>query len=156
MEQLDYAFLSDFGLTVLRNCDVFNKRGYKMKPSPCRAGYLRIWYTKENGKRGNISLHRLMAFAFIPNPDNKSDVNHKDCNKSNNDTSNLEWTSRSENMAHALANNRMTGPRLKEDVQIKKRIIKQLYASDEYTQDDLAKAFGLSHTRIVHIVNEAS
>lgn len=51
---------------------------------------------------GNRRLvHRLVAQAFIPNPDNKSDVNHIDADTMNNHVSNLEWNTRTENMAHA-------------------------------------------------------
>lgn len=49
------------------------------------------------GKKRNVKVHRLVAKAFIPNPLNKSDVNHKDYNPSNNCVNNLEWTTRSEN-----------------------------------------------------------
>jgi hypothetical protein len=46
------------------------------------------------------TVHRLMMEAFIPNPENKKDINHIDGNKLNNVLSNLEWATRSENMVH--------------------------------------------------------
>lgn len=46
-------------------------------------------------------VHRLVAIAFIPNPDNLPEVNHKDCNKTNNVASNLEWVDRMGNYWHA-------------------------------------------------------
>lgn len=46
-------------------------------------------------------IHRLIALTFIPNPMNKPEVNHKDGNKTNNMTSNLEWTTESEQRLHA-------------------------------------------------------
>lgn len=54
-----------------------------------------------NGVRCKKALHRIVAEAFIPNPLNKPEVNHKDGNKSNNCVSNLEWSNRSENEQHS-------------------------------------------------------
>jgi hypothetical protein len=55
----------------------------------------------------NYEIHRLVAKAFIPNIDNKRCVNHKDCNKLNNCIDNLEWVTHSENIQHALQNDRI-------------------------------------------------
>jgi hypothetical protein len=50
-------------------------------------------------------IHRLVAQAFIENPNNHKMINHKDCNKYNNNLSNLEWCNNSENIKHAYDNN---------------------------------------------------
>lgn len=65
--------------------------------------YIRVHLVK-NGKTVTPYVHRLVAEAFIDNPDNKSQVNHKDGIKSNNFLDNLEWVTASENQKHAINN----------------------------------------------------
>lgn len=64
-------------------------------------GYLKVGLNK-NGKQKVFCIHTLVARAFIPNPENKSQVNHKDGNKTNNNINNLEWVTQQENLAHAF------------------------------------------------------
>ena len=68
---------------------VKNKHGRILKPE-IRTGYYSVDLMK-NGKRYKFRVHRLVAEAFIPNPDNLPMVNHKDEDKLNNLASNLEW-----------------------------------------------------------------
>ncbi len=56
------------------------------------------------------SVHRMIAEAFIPNPQNKPEVNHKDGNRLNNKLSNLEWVTKKENMDHAVATGLIDNP----------------------------------------------
>jgi len=71
---------------------------------------LRFWYNyislyeKWWIKRKNWILHKLIAITFIPNPENKPQVNHKDGNKNNNSVDNLEWVTDRENKIHARKN----------------------------------------------------
>jgi hypothetical protein len=71
------------------------------KPQLSNKGYLNIRLSKEN-KLKSYLVHKLVAEAFIPNTDNKQQVNHKDGNKENNNDWNLEWVTNSENQIHAL------------------------------------------------------
>ena len=69
-------------------------------------GYLAVNLCKE-GKRKTHTIHRLVAFAFLPNPDNLPFVNHKDENPSNNVVSNLEWCSAEYNTNYGTRNRRI-------------------------------------------------
>jgi hypothetical protein len=64
-------------------------------------GYVYINPTDGHGKSMPKRLHRLVAKAFVQNPYNKPQVNHKDGDKTNNCADNLEWVTKSENMNHA-------------------------------------------------------
>ena len=68
-----------------------------------RNGYVYV-YLCNDGKDINMRVHRLVAEAFIPNPNNLPQVNHKDGNKINNRVDNLEWCTASENIRHAYKN----------------------------------------------------
>ena len=68
-----------------------SKRGYKVVGLVC-----------DDGKRRFIGVHRLVASEFIPNPDNKPEVNHINGDKSDNRVENLEWVTSTENQRHAF------------------------------------------------------
>lgn len=70
-----------------------------------QTGYLQVDLWKNNMSHKKY-IHRLIAEAFIPNPLNLPQVNHKDKNTFNNDVSNLEWCTCSQNHKHAFANGR--------------------------------------------------
>lgn len=71
-----------------------------LKPITCGKGYLMVGLCK-NGSMRWAKVHRLVALLFVPNPDNKPQVNHLDGVKTNNLASNLEWATGGENLAHA-------------------------------------------------------
>lgn len=74
--------------------------GYIRKPSPSKRGYPVVSMCKD-GHYYLRTIHTLLAKAFIPNPENKPQINHIDGNKWNNDLSNLEWVTPYENIMHA-------------------------------------------------------
>lgn len=83
---------------------VFSVRRNKiMKPSVDGWKYRQIYLSK-SGITTRFSLHRLIAKYFIPNPENKPNINHIDGDKGNNCISNLEWCTQSENIRHAFDN----------------------------------------------------
>lgn len=87
--------------------DLGNIKSYKreenfLTPRVLTKGYLGVILYKDR-KPTAFKVHRLVAINFIPNPENKAQVNHKDGNKHNNKISNLEWATNSENMRHSIS-----------------------------------------------------
>lgn len=83
------------------------RKGRVLKPRRNKTGYLQVTLCK-NGKHKTHSLHRLVAESFIPNPENKPQVNHIDEDKTNNMVSNLEWSTSKENSNHGTRNERVS------------------------------------------------
>ena len=92
---------------ITRDGKVWSYRANKfLKPAKEYKGYLRVDLHKD-GKQKQHKVHRLVAFAFIPNPDNLPQVNHKDENKENNCVENLEWISGKDNCNYGTRNKRL-------------------------------------------------
>lgn len=139
---------------------LFDPRGRVMKVKPDARGYVRAqlqWSTKR-------LMHRVVAEAFIPNPDNLPAVNHIDGNASNNAVANLEWVTHSENMAHSwrklesYKNRVAVSPRgeaqwrhILKEVQV--LAIRDEYARGGTSQRKLAKKYGVSKPAIQAITS---
>lgn len=109
-------------------------------------GYERCHVYRIDGTRLTTTVHRLVALAYIPNPENKAQVNHKDTNKLNNHYKNLEWATQLENMAHAVENNIYTRYRKVykystdyELVKIYDNVTEAIKDNHELTYNDLSK-----------------
>lgn len=88
-------------------------------------GYQHFGYRNEDGSMKKIGIHRAVAMAFHPNPENKPFVNHIDANPSNNHKDNLEWCTPKENMEWAVKLGHMNGSKKRklvialDDVEVK-------------------------------------
>ena len=108
IEDFDGYFISDDGKVYCnlgkgnRHCGKTTEI-YEIKPRPGKTGYMRV-YMRQNStnKRVDKYVHRLVAQAFIPNPDNKRHVNHKNCKRDDNRVENLEWCSAKENTSYTM------------------------------------------------------
>jgi hypothetical protein len=136
-------------------CDV----GHIMELYPKLNGY---FYAdlKINGKRKECLISRLVAKHFIPNPDNKPCINHKDGVKANNHYSNLEWVTHSENNLHShriLGNTSGDFPRGEDHPHAKLtweivREIRRTFNKEKITFVELAKKYGVDNTTISAVI----
>lgn len=111
--------------------------------------YSRVVLCDKDKNKGEISIHRLVAENFIPNPENKPFVNHIDGNKNNNALLNLEWVTPSENqlhahttgLSHAIKGSKHSNSKLTEEEVV------EIYRSKK-KQKDLALEFKVSQASI--------
>ena len=138
-----------------------NKRGFNaiLKNDICK-GYHQITIYK-NRKGNRFKVHRLVAFAFIPNPNNFPQINHKDGNKENNDVVNLEWCTNSHNQKHAylLGLNKARKGADRPNAKTTESQVKDIRAEYELgilNQRQIAKKFGMNYKLIFKIVRRKS
>lgn len=115
-----------------------SKKGRPLKHIACenkkrinKQGYPAVDIVDDNKVIKKSLVHRLVAEAFIPNPDNLPCVNHKDGDKHNNNVDNLEWCSYKDNTQHALKNNLLNPP------------VGERCGSSKHKEKDIASAIDL-------------
>ena len=141
---------------VVKRCDhsMFRK-GTILRGQPDKNGYLLVSLRRE-GKEYKAKVHRLVANAFIQNPENKPFVNHIDGNKDRNDILNLEWVTALENSHHAKSNG-LLRPAKGEDSGKHKLSeqdvlsIRKLVRSGK-SMNSVAKMYGVSFTSVRYII----
>jgi hypothetical protein len=131
-------------LVIQKNGRIFYNNKEKL-PWEHSRGYRVIWW---EGK--NQFVHRLVAQAHIPNPEDKPQINHKNGNKSDNRVSNLEWCTPKENYKHAVKTGLRQVERKLSDKQVKR--IRNTYKKGEYGYKTLAQEYNVSKTTIIHII----
>lgn len=106
-----YYEVSNLGKVRSLDRKVFNpksgmtvRRGCLFQPNTNHKGYKYVGFSKNGVRSGLLFVHKLVANAFVPNQENKPQVNHRDGNKLNNASWNLEWNTDAENQKHAKDN----------------------------------------------------
>ncbi len=134
-------------------------RNRYMSPFQIPNGYLTVGITKKRGEqRVTTSIHRMVAEAYIPNPRNCNNVNHKDGNKLNNSVDNLEWCTYSENHRHAYRTGiRQSSPIQRNSVR-KLRYnealdIRKLYSQGSVTHETLSEQYGICRRGIGKLIS---
>ena len=127
------------------------------KDNPDKDGYPQFGLS-HNGKYYSHKAHRLVAKAFIPNPENKSQVNHIDGDKTNNRSSNLEWATRSENMSHSYDNGFHVGQKgeLRYNSKLTKESVLEIrnaYNLGCFTHQEIADAYSISRQLATGVIN---
>ena len=113
--------------------------GKILKPGTAR-GYLIVNLSK-NGISRPFLIHRIVSTAFLPNPDNLPQVNHRDENKQNNSVENLEWCSAKDNNNYGTRNKRISEKRSKQVLCVE---LNQIFSS----LTDAAKHFKVTPTNL--------
>lgn len=122
-----------------------------LRPAVSRHGYERVCLFKKDRER-RYRVHRLVAIAFIPNPDNLPQVNHIDGNKRNNHVSNLEWVTSEQNMHHAKEHGLRIGHEKFCDSKKKRVIATNIDSGEQFVFESILaarKAIGTCHVQEV-------
>lgn len=102
-------------------------------PKMSRAGYLRVTLCGKEGQK-TVCIHRLVAIAFIPNPEGKPTVNHKDECKTNNNVENLEWMTNAEQNVHGT---RISRARANTDYKARNIDYNEVARKHDYSRQDM-------------------
>ena len=149
IENLDYEINSE-GL-VRRISTKRIKKSFK-RPD----GYIGIQLYITKNKVKNYQLHRLIADAFIPNPDNKLYVNHIDSNRENNSLENLEWVTFEENVKHGYESGYASNKGSKNGFSIltEKQVLemRSKRKNDKLTYQELATHYNVSYGCVAGII----
>ena len=133
---------------------VKNEAGYVLKTRVNRGGYEAVSFCVD-GVKLYYTVHRLVAKAFLPNPENKPQINHFDCIRTNNNVENLEWCTQSENIRHAFmyGNKSQKGEKNYASKLTGAQVLEIRKRAKTEKQSDLAREFGLSTGNVSLIVS---
>ena len=138
---------SDFpNYTISEDGEIRNSKGKIIKGEISNTGYRRVSLSNNDVKHKKMSVHRLVAETYIPNPHNYPEVNHKNENKLDNRVSNLEWCSTLDNLNHSRVIEKASVAKFRK---VKCVTTGKIYNSIKEASDEL----GLYHSNIIACCN---
>ncbi len=126
---------------------VYGLKKQKLLGLQTSRGYKQAWLSKNNVCRG-MSVHRLVATAFIPNPNNLPEVNHKNGIKSDNRKENLEWCTHQGNMDHAKNHGLMAIGEKSGQSKLNEFQVRVIRNCNDLSNRALGRIFGISHNAV--------
>ena len=132
--------------SITDNGDVYTNAGLKLKQEITNNGYARVSLSNESVKHKRLSVHRLVADAFIPNPDNLPQIDHINEIKTDNRAENLRWCTPIDNLNHSRVIDKASVAKF---TKVRCITTGTIYNSIK----EAADAFGLYHANIVACCN---
>lgn len=130
-----------------RVCSFKGKYPKILKPYKNQGSYLYVILCT-GGKKVTKKVHRLVAEAFVPNPENKPEVNHIDEDKENNVAENLEWITRRENVNHGTRNKRVAEAQGKTIIQY---TTEGVFIAEYFSINEAERVTGINPSNICHV-----
>ena len=132
--------------SISEDGEIRNSKGKIIKGEISNNGYRRVSLSNNDVKHKKMSVHRLVAETYIPNPHNYPEVNHKNENKLDNNVNNLEWCSTLDNLNHSRVIEKASVAKFRK---VKCITTGKIYNSIKEAADEL----GLYHSNIVACCN---
>lgn len=132
---------------IVKSGNIVRRKGKLLSLKGNNQGYYHVQlYSGSRDTRVTAKVHRLVAEAFMSNPELKREVNHLDLDKGNNSVGNLEWATPLENTRHSMANRTRTCDKLNIDLANKIR-------QEDLSISDIAVKYKVSRTQIKRVLN---
>lgn len=143
---------------IFENGEIFGLKRGKISQRKNKDGYMEVTLGTSENRHSRVKVHRVIADAFIPNPNNLPEVNHKDYDRSNNRSENLEWCSHLDNIKYSSTKGRFKNTKSGENngrSKLTTSIVSKI--REEYNNNTkisvLSKKYGIPYSTIFNIVH---
>jgi len=115
-------------------------------------GYVLVGFTIGTNRSKPYTVHRLVAKAFIDNPNGLAMVNHKDGDKKNNHVFNLEWVTAKENTVHAIGQGKYDKDKMDRVGKEKYTLLREMFATGKHTISELSGITGIEYRKVLYAI----